>query len=44
MYKPIIKNFIFFKHFDNIDFIVKVVLNLIPTIAIKNDVLIKEGD
>ena len=44
MYKPIIKNFIFFKHFDNIDFIVKVVLNLIPTIAIKNDVLIKEGE
>ncbi len=44
MYKPIINNFIFFKTFDNIDFIVKVLLNFNPIIADKNDILIKEGD
>ena len=44
MYKPIIQNFIFFKHFDNIDFIVKVVLNFNPILAVKNDILIKDGE
>ena len=44
MYKPIINNFIFFKSFDNVDFIVKVILNFKPIIAMKNDILIKEGD
>ena len=44
MYKPIIKSFVFFKNFDNIDFIVKVILNFKPIIAIKNDILIKDGD
>ena len=44
MYKPIINNFIFFKTFDNIDFIVKVLLNFNPIIADRNDILIKEGD
>ena len=44
MYKPVIHNFIFFKSFDNIDFIVKVLLNFNPIIADKNEILIKEGD
>ncbi len=44
MYKPIIDNFIFFKSFDNVDFIVKVILNFKPIIAMRNDILIKEGD
>ncbi len=44
MYKPIIQNFIFFKDFDNIDFIVKVVLNFNPILAVKNDILIKDGE
>ncbi len=44
MYKPIIQNFIFFKDFDNIDFIVKVVLSFNPILAVKNDILIKDGE
>ena len=44
MYKPIINNFIFFKNFDNVDFIVKVILNFKPILAEKNDILIKTGD
>ena len=44
MYKPIINNFVFFKNFDNIDFIVKVVLNFNPILSVRNDILIKEGD
>ena len=44
MYKPIINNFIFFKNFDNVDFIVKVILNFKPILAEKNDILIKNGD
>ena len=44
MYKPIIKNFIFFKDFSNKDFMVKIILALKPILALKNDVLIKDGD
>ena len=44
MYKPIIKNFIFFKNFQNTDFIVKVILAFKPIIAVKNDILVNEGD
>ena len=44
MYKPIIKNFIFFKDIDNSDFIVKVVTSLKPLIAIRGDIIIEEGD
>ena len=44
MYKPIINNFVFFKNFDNIDFIVKVILNFNPILSVRNDILIKEGD
>ena len=44
MYKPIIKNFVFFKDNDNSDFVVKVVSSLKPLISIKGDILIEEGD
>ena len=44
MYEPIIKNFIFFKNFDNKDFIVRVLFSFKPILSIKNDVLIKNGD
>ena len=44
MYKPIIKNFIFFKNFQNTDFIVRVILVFRPVIAGKNDILINDTD
>ena len=44
MYKPIIHSFIFFKNFSNSDFIVRVILAFKPILAIKNDLLIKDGD
>ena len=44
MYKPIIKNFVFFKDIDNSDFIVKVATSLKPLISVKGDILIREGD
>ena len=44
MYKPIIQNFIFFKNFQNTDFIVRVILCFKPIIAYKNDILVNEGD
>ena len=44
MYKPIIKNFIFFKNFHNKDFIVRVILAFKAIIAYKNDILVTEGD
>ena len=44
MYKPIIQNFIFFKHFDNKEFIVRVLLSFCPILAIKGDILVNEGD
>ncbi len=44
MYEPIIKNFIFFKNFDNKDFIVRVIFCFKPILAIRNDILIKDGD
>jgi len=44
MYKPIIKNFIFFKNFQNTDFIVRVILAFKPIMAYKNDILVNEGD
>ena len=44
MYKPIIQNFIFFKNFDNMDFIVRVILSFRPILAVKSDILVKEGD
>ena len=44
MYKPIIKNFLFFKNFNNTDFIVRVILSFKPIIAYKNDILVNDGD
>ena len=44
MYKPIIRNFVFFKDIDNSDFIAKVVTSLKPLITIKGDIVIQEGD
>jgi len=44
MYKPIIKSFIFFKSFQNTDFIVRVILSFKPILALKNDILVNEGD
>ena len=44
MYKPIIKNFVFFKNFHNTDFNVRVILAFKPIIAYKNDILVNEGD
>ena len=44
MYKPIIKNFIFFKNFQNTDFIVQVILSFKPILAFKNYILVNEDD
>ena len=44
MYKPFIKNFIFFKENENSDFIVKVVTALRPLLSFRHDILIQEGD
>ncbi len=44
MYEHIIRNFAFFKKFDNKDFIVSVIFAFNPISAIKNDVLIKDGE
>ena len=44
IYKPIIKNFQFFKSFENSDFFVKIVTSLKPILSIKEDILIQEGD
>ena len=44
MYKPIIKNFIFFKNFQNTDFIVQVITCFKPILAYKNYILVNEGD
>jgi hypothetical protein len=44
MYKPIIKNFIFFKNFQNTDFIVRVILAFKPIVAYRNDILVNEGE
>ena len=44
IYKPIIKNFQFFKSFENSDFFVKIVTSLKPILSMKDDILIREGD
>ena len=44
MYKPIIRNFHFFKSFENSDFFVKIVTSLKPILTMKDDILIQEGD
>ena len=44
IYKPIIKNFQFFKYLENSDFFVKIVTSMKPILSIKDDILIQEGD
>ena len=44
MYKPIIRNFHFFKYFENSDFFVKIVTSLKPILSMKDDILIQEGE
>ena len=44
MYRNIIENFIFFKNFKNTEFIVRVILKFKPILALKNDVLVKQGE
>ena len=44
MYKPIINNFMIFKGLENSNCIVQLVTAFKPIFAIKNDILIQEGD
>ena len=44
MYKSIIKNFNFFKSFENSNFIVKVVTSLKSVLSIKGDIIMQEND
>jgi hypothetical protein len=44
MYRDLIDSFIFFKNFDNLDFINRVLLTLKPIKGIRNEILLKEGD
>ena len=44
MYKPIIKNFIFFKTYSSSNFIIKVILAFRPLLVMKNEKLVNEGD
>ena len=44
MYRNIINNFIFFKNFDNSDFIIRVILAFKPIQASRNERLVNEGD
>ena len=44
MYKPIIENFNFFKNFKNSEFINQVISKVKPIIAVKNDLLLDQGE
>ena len=44
MYKPIIQHFIFFRNFDNVEFIVRVIMCFQVFPCTKGEVLVKEGD
>ena len=44
IYKPIIKNFTFFKYFENSDFFVKIVTSMKPILSMKDNILVQEGD
>ena len=44
MYKDVIHNFIFFKYFNNPDFIIRVLLAFKPNVYSKNEKLVNEGD
>jgi hypothetical protein len=44
MYKDVIQNFVFFKSFENLDFINRVLLTLKPIKAIRNEIIMREGE
>ena len=44
MYKPIVENFVFFKSFNNTDFIIQVVLSFKPLLSLKGEKLLNDGD
>ena len=44
IYKPIIQKFTFFKNISNQNFKIQILLSFKPILAIKNDILIKDGD
>ena len=44
MYRDVIKNFVFFKKFDNTDFIIQVILAMKPIQASHNERLVNEGE
>jgi CRP-like cAMP-binding protein len=44
MYKDLISSFVFFKNFSNLDFIYRVLLIMKPHKALRNDILVKEGE
>ena len=44
MYKPIINHFVFFKNFNSLDFIFKVIICLKPVYAVRNEKLINDGE
>ena len=44
MYRPIIENFNFFRNFKNSEFINRVISKLKPIIAVKNDLLLDQGE
>ncbi len=44
IYKPITKKFTFFKNISNQNFIIQILLNFKPILALKNDILIKDGN
>ena len=44
MYKPIIENFSFFKNFKNSEFVHRVISKLKPVLAVKNDLLLEQGE
>ena len=44
MYKPIVKNFFFFKSFNSTDFIIQVVMSFKPLLSLKGEKLLNDGD
>ena len=44
MYKPLIENFNFFKNFKNSEFVNRVISKLKPVLAVKNDLLVEQGE
>ena len=44
MYKPLIENFNFFKNYKNSEFVNRVISKLKPVLAVKNDLLLEQGE